>query len=144
MKRIAKWMGTAALGAASLAAQTAPQDKVDLQGQIDRAMAQSKEALEKLQMPEMQDQLERAMEQAQKAMENVQLPQLDQLQQELQNLKIEMPDAALDELDFRLDGMLALGKQDSSDRAQEARERARKPGSHPRVKDRITRNGGPQ
>ncbi len=137
MKRIAKWMGTAALGAASLAAQTAPQDKVDLQGQIDRAMAQSKEALEKLQTPEMQDQLARAMEQAQKAMENVQLPQLDQLQQELQNLKIEMPDAALDDLNFKLDGMLALGKQDSSDRAQEARERAQEARDRTReMKDR--------
>ncbi len=131
MKRIAKWMGMMVVACASLAAQS------DWQDQVDRAMAQAKTELDKLQTPEMQEQLARAMAEAQKTMEHVQMPRLDQLQQELQNLRLEIPDLALDDLKFKLDGTLALGMQDAGDRAQEAKERAQEARERAReMKDR--------
>jgi tetratricopeptide (TPR) repeat protein len=116
MKRIVKYLGIAAMAVMPVVAQ-------DLQDPVDRAVAQAKAAVDKIQAPELQDQVARAVALAQKTMENVKLPQLDQIQQQLENLKLDMPDIALGDLKFKLDGMLALGMQDPGDRAQEARER---------------------
>ena len=137
MKRIVKYLGIAAMVAAPLTAQVAPPDQVDVQEQVDRAMAQAKAAMDNLQTPQFQDQVASAMAQAQKAMENVKLPQLDQIQRQLENLRIDVPDIALGDLKFKLDGMLALGMQDTGDRAQELRERAREERERAReLKDR--------
>ncbi len=147
MKRIARVLGIVAIVALPLAAQQ------DLQEQVDRAMAASQAAMDKLQTPEMQDQLSRAMAAAQKAMDHVQMPQLEQVQEELQRAmaaeqraldkvptlpqlnKLDLPlgwdGSAFDDLKFKLDGMFAFAPQDPARptevrvRAQEVRDRAR-------------------
>jgi TolA-binding protein len=135
MKTIAKFFGIMTIAAAPLVAQQ------DVQEQLDRAMAAAKKAQDQLQSPEMQDQLSRAMAAAQKAMDNVQMPQLDDLQRKLENLRLDklngplgVASGALDDLQFKLDGMLAFAPQDAQERAQEAGERVRE------VKDRALDN----
>jgi hypothetical protein len=142
MKTIAKFFGIMTIAAAPLMAQ------LDVQDQLDRAMAAAKAAQDKLQSPEMQDQLSRAMAAAKKAMDKVQMPQLDQLQQQLENLRLDklngplgVASGALDDLQFKLDGMLAFAPQDAQERAQEARERAQEARERVReVKDRALDN----
>jgi TolA-binding protein len=143
MKRIAKFFGIAAVAVVPLVAQQ------DWQEQVDRAMATSKAAIDKLQTPEMQKQLRDAMAAAQKAMDHLAMPQLDQVQEEMQraiaaeqkamdqlpmqldqlklnqfDMPMDFDPGAFDDLKFKLDGMLAFAPQDAADRAQEARERA--------------------
>jgi hypothetical protein len=143
MKRIAKFIGIATMAALPLAAQQ------DLQEQIDRAMEASKAAIDKLQTPAMQKQLKSAMDAAQKAMDHVQMPQMEELQRKLEDLKLEnfevpmIPDLALDDLKFKLDGVLAFAPQDEDrardvNRAQEVRDRVRE--QRDRSRDSEERN----
>ncbi|HTS76880.1 MAG TPA: HEAT repeat domain-containing protein [Bryobacteraceae bacterium] len=93
----------------------------DAQAAMDRAMAEARREMEQIQKPEVQEQLNRAMEQIQKPEVQEQIHRaMEQVQGEFQD---RIGDRVLDGLNFRLDGLLALGQQDP-DRAQEARERA--------------------
>lgn len=115
--------------AAGLSAPGAAQQTDDTQAALDRALAAAKSAQQYIDSPAMQEQIDRAMAMAKKAMDQAQ-PQMEQLKQQLRQLQMDrpnlLPDAdALQDLKFRLDGMLALEPQTQADLAREKREQAR-------------------